>query len=144
MAAFIAAWLTGQGLIAWRSWKVQGGPPWPGQMIAASGLFIILAIIGSAGDQARRAATTLAWGVVIAAAYNTYDTSRNFTLPGQAARGWWNGVASAANLIPPGQILPSHNTGQPPGTAGAIGGNIGPALQITGAPAGGGPAPKAQ
>jgi hypothetical protein len=60
------AWLVGEGIIIYRSVKVQKAPPGPGQLALTSGLFIGLALLAEMG-QARTIATMLAWGVDLAA-----------------------------------------------------------------------------
>jgi hypothetical protein len=67
MPSIAAAWLVGNGIIAWRSVK-QGRPPVPGQLIAANGVFIILAVVAS--TSAAPVAGLMAWGFDIAALMN--------------------------------------------------------------------------
>lgn len=66
MGPFIMAWLVGEGIIIYRSVKIQKAPPGPGQLALTSGLFVGLALLAEIG-QARTVATMLAWGVDIAA-----------------------------------------------------------------------------
>ena len=65
----VLAWLTGEGIIFWRSWKQDQRFPVPGQLLAASFVFAMLAVIAQA-DRARFAATAAAWGFDIAALLN--------------------------------------------------------------------------
>lgn len=69
MPGIVLAWLTGEGLIFYRSWRQQGRFPVPGQLLAASGIFALLALVAEA-PQATFAATAAAWGFDIAAFLN--------------------------------------------------------------------------
>lgn len=65
MGGIILAWFAGQGIIVYRSVKKDHAPPVPGQMLAATGLFALLAVAAEY-EPARAAATALAFGVDIA------------------------------------------------------------------------------
>lgn len=65
MSGIILAWLAGQGIIVYRSIKKDHAPPVPGQMLAATGLFALLALLAEY-QPARTAATALAFGVDVA------------------------------------------------------------------------------
>lgn len=65
MGGIILAWFAGQGIIVYRSIKQDHAPPVPGQMLAATGLFALLAVMAEY-EPARAAATALAFGVDIA------------------------------------------------------------------------------
>ena len=69
MGGITLAWLTGEGIIFWRSWKQDQRFPVPGQLLAASGVFILLGFLAQA-QAARGLATTMAWGFDIAALMN--------------------------------------------------------------------------
>ena len=69
MPGMVLAWLTGEGIIFWRSWRQDQRFPVPGQLLAASFIFAMLAVVAQA-DRARFAATALAWGFDIAALMN--------------------------------------------------------------------------
>ena len=69
MPGLVAAWLTGEAIIFWRSWKQDGRFPVPGQLLAASAIFAMLGLLAQA-DRARFLATALAWGFDIAALLN--------------------------------------------------------------------------
>jgi hypothetical protein len=71
------------GILAYRSVKVNHGPPVPGAMLAASGLFVLLALLAQA-QPARFAATALAWGVDVAAFMNLYPPVTGAGAPGIA------------------------------------------------------------
>jgi hypothetical protein len=64
-----SAWLVGLGIIFWRSWKADTRLPVPGQLVAASAVFAMLALLAEA-ERARFLATALAWGFDIAALLN--------------------------------------------------------------------------
>lgn len=63
---FVAAWLFGMGLITYRYAVKQHQPPIPGSMLAASGLFALLALVAEYQPAAPAAAMT-AWGFDLAA-----------------------------------------------------------------------------
>lgn len=65
MAGIILAWGVGQGIIVYRSIKKDHSPPVPGQMLAATGLFALLALLAEY-QPARTAAVALAFGVDVA------------------------------------------------------------------------------
>lgn len=69
MPGIVSAWLVGEGIIFWRSWKQSKMFPVPGQLIAASFIFVMLAIVAES-EKARSLATTMAWGFDIAALLN--------------------------------------------------------------------------
>ena len=48
MRGVIITWLIAEGIIVVRSVRVQHGPPAPGMLLATSGLFVLLAILGEA------------------------------------------------------------------------------------------------
>ena len=70
MAGFLAAWLAGMALYAWRSFHVNHHMPVPGAMLGITGLFAVLAIIGDLSPQARFPVTALAWALNLAALMN--------------------------------------------------------------------------
>ena len=70
MGGFLAAWLTGEAIYAWRSVRVSGKPPVPGAMLGISGLFMALAALADTIPAARFPATALAWGLDVAALMN--------------------------------------------------------------------------
>jgi len=69
MGGLVAAWAVGEGLIVYRSYKQKKQPPLPGQLLASSALFVMLALLAQA-DSARGLATALAWGFDLAAFLN--------------------------------------------------------------------------
>lgn len=60
------AWIAAMGIISWREIKVHHGPPIPGRLLGASGLFILLGLLGEY-EPASGVAAALAWGYDIAA-----------------------------------------------------------------------------
>lgn len=62
---FLLAWLAGEGIVTWR-WAKAGAPPTPGALAAASGFFVLLALLHEY-PPARGAATLAAFGIDIAA-----------------------------------------------------------------------------
>lgn len=69
MGSILAAWLVGEGIVFYRTWKATGGPPLPGQLLATTGLFAVLALVAESGN-ARPLAQVTAWGFDIAAFLN--------------------------------------------------------------------------
>lgn len=69
MPGIVSAWIVGEAIIFWRNWKQQGAFPVPGQLIAASFIFAMLALLAES-QKARGLATTMAWGFDIAALLN--------------------------------------------------------------------------
>lgn len=69
MPGIVLAWAVGEGIIIYRAYKVTKAPPMPGQLLASSGLFVMLALLAEA-DRARFLAAALAWGFDIAALLN--------------------------------------------------------------------------
>jgi len=65
MGPLIMAWLLGEGIITWRSVHSDHHPPIPGQMLAATGLFALLALLAQ-HEPARGTATLLAYGLDLA------------------------------------------------------------------------------
>ena len=69
MPGIVTAWIVGEGIIFWRSWKQNRRFPVPGQLLAASFIFAMLAVLAEA-ERARFLATALAWGFDAAALLN--------------------------------------------------------------------------
>jgi hypothetical protein len=69
MGGLVMAWLVGEGIIIYRSVRLQRVPPGPGQLLLSSGVFVILALIAEA-QQARQVATLAAWAFDLAAFMN--------------------------------------------------------------------------
>lgn len=65
----VLAWLTGIGIVSWRSVKQDHHPPLPGQLLGTSFIFIMLGVLSQA-ERARFLASALAWGFDIAALMN--------------------------------------------------------------------------
>jgi hypothetical protein len=60
------AWAIGLGIIGWRTVNREHRPPMPGQLLGASGFFVLCAVLAEY-PPARTAATLLAFGIDIAA-----------------------------------------------------------------------------
>jgi hypothetical protein len=69
MPGIVLAWLAGEALIIYRSYKQEHRPPMPGQLLASSALFATLGALARDRDAAFLAGA-LAWGFDIAAFYN--------------------------------------------------------------------------
>ena len=71
MESLAIAWAVGEGIIIYRSIRINHGPPMPGALLASSGLFVLLALLAQA-DKARFLANALAWGFDAAAFFNLF------------------------------------------------------------------------
>jgi len=142
MGAFVLAWLVGESIIVYRSVKTQGGPPWPGQLLAGSGAFAALAILAEAGNDARRVALMVAWGLNAAGFLalfpqnTTTATAPNWAnaLTGTNPRvaGWWDVVKT--NPISDNSVLPgASGCGGVGGSASAPGSSGSGGTDISGA-----------
>ena len=69
MGGLVAAWAVGEGIIIYRAIKQRKAPPMPGQLVATSALFVMLALLAES-DRARGLALALAWGFDLAAFLN--------------------------------------------------------------------------
>lgn len=64
MKNIIVAWLVGEGLMIYKDVKNNGRPPLPAELLATSGLFLALGILG---EKAPELASLVAWGFDLAA-----------------------------------------------------------------------------
>ena len=69
MPSLVLAWLAGEGLIIYRSYKKDHRPPMPGQLLAASGVFLVLGVMAQ-NQKLTTLAGLLGWGFDIAAFMN--------------------------------------------------------------------------
>jgi hypothetical protein len=107
----ILAWLVGEGIIAFRCVHNQKRPPLPGQLLAASGLFILLALLEGPQPQLAR---LIAWGIDIAALLNLF----NKAAPGSSIAAALSGPSLPASQGGPGASLGGPvNTGTATHTA---------------------------
>lgn len=70
MKSVILAWLVGTGLMTYKDVKKNHRPPLPAELIAESGLFVVLGILG---ESSPTLAATLAWGFDTAAFLTLWD-----------------------------------------------------------------------
>jgi hypothetical protein len=84
MRGVILAWAAGMGIITWRSVVTDKSPPVPGQMLAATGLFALLALIAEY-QPAEAAATLFAFGVDIAVLMQVLPGSKPAAVKAPAA-----------------------------------------------------------
>ena len=63
------AWLGGLGIVTWRDIAVNHGPPIPGQLLGASGFFVLLSLLAEYGPAAP-VAVMLGFGFDLAALLN--------------------------------------------------------------------------
>lgn len=64
-SGILLAWAVGIGLVTWRGIKAAHKPVPPGQYLAASGVYVLLALLASY-EPAERVAVLLAWGFDLA------------------------------------------------------------------------------
>lgn len=69
MPGVFLAWLAGETIIIYRSWKQDHKPPMPGQLLASTALFAALGLLAQ-NQQTRFLAGALAWGFDVAAFMN--------------------------------------------------------------------------
>lgn len=102
MGPFVMAWLVGEGIIIYRSVRQQKAPPGPGQLMIASGVFVLLGLLAEA-PAARPLAVTLAWGFDIAAFMNIGNLGSPNAI-GKGSPGVWPpGDAANDVIIPTGK-----------------------------------------
>ena len=101
MGGILIAWLVGEGIVTYRSFK-HGAPPTPGQLAAVSGFFVLLAVLGSY-PPAKGTATAIAFGIDVAALLQI--------LPGTKAPAVATLTAVGVDIAAFLQILPG--SGQP-------------------------------
>lgn len=126
MEGILAAWLFGEGIVTWRSFK-HGAPPTPGQLAAVSGFFVLTAAL-ALYRPARAAATALAIGIDIAAFLQL--------MPGTGAPVPQTRTWPPAQITDPTVLLPGTGGVHPQGNPADTPGNVGRANKDRGAPAG--------
>jgi hypothetical protein len=94
MRGIIIAWGVAEGIVIYRSAK-QRIPPRPGQLLATSGAFVLLALLAEAAPEL---ATTIGVGIDIAALFQVWPGSGQVTpaAAGALASGVASGVATGA------------------------------------------------
>jgi hypothetical protein len=70
MPIVVLAWLAGEALIFYRSYKQDKRPPLPGQLLASSGVFAVLGFLADASDDMSFLAGAMAVGFDVAAFMN--------------------------------------------------------------------------
>ena len=88
MRGVILAWGAGMGIIVYRAAVKEHRPPVPGQMLAATGLFALLAVIADY-EPAAAAAALFAFGIDIAVLMQVLpgtNTNTKAAAPAAAAR----------------------------------------------------------
>lgn len=68
----LTEWLVAEGIIFYRAYAKEHHVPMPGQLLAASGAFVLLALLAEAGPGAAQLAATLGGGFVMAAGLNLF------------------------------------------------------------------------
>lgn len=69
----LVEWLVAEGIIFYRATTREHHVPMPGQLLAASGVFVLLALLAEAGPGAAQLAATLGGGFVMAAGLNLFQ-----------------------------------------------------------------------
>jgi hypothetical protein len=80
----VLAWLVGEGIIIYRSYKQDHHPPMPGQLLASSALFAALGLVAR-NPQGAFFAGAMAWGFDIAAFMNIAPTILTGSTSGKPA-----------------------------------------------------------
>lgn len=73
-ALLLSEWLVAEGILIYRGFKANGRPPLPGQLLAASGAFVLLGLVAEFGPNAAGFAAVFGAGVDIAAGMNILGT----------------------------------------------------------------------
>lgn len=68
----LTEWLVAEGIIFYRDYTKAGHIPLPGQLLAASGVFVLLALLAEAGPGWGQLASTLGGGFVIASGFSLF------------------------------------------------------------------------
>ncbi len=69
MTGLILAWMVGEGIMTYRIVTQQSRPPLPGELLASSGLYVLLGFLAEAQSEL---ASLLAWGINLAALLNLW------------------------------------------------------------------------
>lgn len=132
MGLFVMAWLTGQGIIVYRTAKEQHMPASPRQLAVASGLFVLLAVIAEYRP-ARPVVAAFAVAVDLAVLMRVLPGGGQPTsIKANAGAPGWAGIAMAGNtvIIPDGTIASTgvdNSGGSGTGLASSTGGEAGAA-----------------
>lgn len=124
MGALALAWLIGEGLITWRSVSEERMPPSPRQLLVASGMFALLALI-SEYEPARNTATLFAFGVDLAILLKVLPGSGNSAaIKSNPNAAGWASIGDAGNtvLIPNGTTSSTQLASSTPTSASASAG----------------------
>jgi hypothetical protein len=68
----IVEWLCAEGIVMWRGVEKNHYPPMPGQLLATSGVFVMLALFSEISPGAGQLAGVLGGGFVIAAIFDIF------------------------------------------------------------------------
>ena len=68
----IVEWLAAEGIVMYRGVSKNHYPPMPGQLLATSGAFVLLALLAETGPGAAQLAGILGGGFIAAAALNLF------------------------------------------------------------------------
>lgn len=94
----LVEWLVAEGIIFYRAYTRENHVPMPGQLLAASGVFVLLALLAETGPGAAQLAATLGGGFVMAAGLNLFGQI------GKAAAGSSKPSGSVGNRAAGGQV----------------------------------------
>jgi hypothetical protein len=108
MGGFAAAWLTAEGIVAYRALRARPRMVPPGQLLGVTVLFIGLDLLATAVPNARFPVTALAWGLNLAGLTQLLGSTGNAVYGGNIAPASGSDDTSGPN-----------NTGAAPTTTGA-------------------------
>src|SRR5215469_3010894 len=101
MPGLVLAWATGLGIVQYRSWKKDGRLAVPGQLLAASGVFVLLGFLAQV-PRAQFLASALAWGFDVAALMNVLPELATGGTSGKPGAGTGSEGVFPAPPPPPG------------------------------------------
>ena len=66
MGGLAGAWAVGMGITVWRQVKQSAHLPVPADLVAVTGLFLVLGLVADMSTKARMPVTLIAWGLDVA------------------------------------------------------------------------------
>lgn len=99
----LVAWLTAEGLVFYRQRKATGGPAMPGQILASSGVFAVLALVAGT-EKGKFLGNAMAWGLTLATFMNL---SEKITAGSGPLGSVGSAIASAVLASQPPAVAPA-------------------------------------
>lgn len=87
MRGLAGAWLVGEALVIWRQVHGHGRLPVPGQLLAVTGLFAGLALVGDLAPRSAGLVTAVAWGLDVAGVLSLWGQGLGGQVSAAAATG---------------------------------------------------------